>query len=310
MPVEDTKRRLKRLVSILRLLGENDRVNVSKLAKDFLVSTRTINRDLRFLREAGFTIVRVDQGVYSAAPSQLDGLEMLDEDELSFLIATRHLVRQLLPDIEPKLTGFLGLTEDLISPVHISAGIPQMLSNETQKTMRVLLSHIAAKREITFLYKEEDKPRRVEPYKLAYLRGFWYLLARDMGDSKIKSYAIDRIKDISTTKRRFACVPENELQDVYYPYLGHGVGKKVEVLVKKEVAHYFKRKKFDPTQSIEEETKSGDLIVSFLAVSLDPIKNFVIKPWLPNIFVLKPEDLRKEVMDEMQEWMNKQNCIC
>ncbi len=309
MPVEDSKRRLRRLVSILRLLGEKERVSVSKLAKDFSVSTRTINRDLRFLREAGFSITRVDQGVYSADHSELKNVEMLGDEELSFLIAARHLVRQLLPDIEPSVSGFLGLSENVISPVHISAGIPQMLSDETQNNMMALLGHISEQQVITFLYKDEDEPRKVEPYKLAYLKGFWYLLARDMRDSKIKSYAIDRIKDISPTSRRFACIPENELQDVYYPYLGHGVGKRVEVLVKREVAHYFKRKKFDPSQIIEDETESGDLIVSFLAVNLDPIKNFVIKPWLPNIFVLKPPELREEIMAELRDWVEYQGNI-
>ena len=309
MPKADSVERLRRMVKILRLLGEKDRVSVNKLAKEFSRDVRTINRDLRFLKDAGFKIVRVAPGVYSAPPAQLKNLDKWDDDELAFIIATRRLVRQLMPDIESRLSSFWGVNEEFFSPIHISAGIPQVLNNETQETMRSLIGYIMKRREARFRYKDENDLRKVEPYKLAYLKGFWYLLARDTRDSKIKSYAIDRIKELSSTKRRFNAVPEKELQDVYYPYLGHEVRKRVKVRVKKDIAHYFKRKKFDLTQTIEKEEESGDLIVSFLTVSMEPIKNFVIKPWLPNIFVLSPESLREEVMAELQGWIDKSKAL-
>ena len=306
MPEEDTLLRLRRLVAILRLLEKNERVSVKGLSEEFGVCTRTINRDIKFLREAGFRIDKVAPGVYTAQPSQLEGLEVMDSDEVSFLIASRRLVRQILPEMEERLDVFLRcFLDDVSLPVHISADIPQTLSDDTIKVMRSLLNYIYRQKEVTFRYKDEEDLRKVEPYRMAYLRGFWYLIAKDTKDSKLKSFAIDRIKELSTTKRPFS-IPdqiEGELQKLYYPYLTDGVRRRVKVRVASPVAHYFKRKKFDVSQTIEQELKNGDLIVSFLVPNTEPIKNFVVKPWLPHVTVLKPESLRDEIRAELKEWL-------
>ena len=308
MPTQDTVGRLMRLVKILRILGKRDRVAVRDLANEFSVTPRTVHRDLKFLKEAGFKITRVGQGVYTAGGDQLEGLRFMEDEELAFVIASKRLVRRLLPGLERKVDDLLeGIGEGRYPPVHISADIPQVLSNRAQKTMRSLLSYISARCEVSFEYK--GTKRMVEPYKLAYLKGFWYLLGKDSRDHKIKAYAVDRIDQLSPSGRRFGAVPpglEEEIQRLYAPYLGDSVRERIVVRVDSGVAHYFKRKKFDPTQTIEEELETGDLIVSFMAVNTEPVKNFVIKPWLPHLVVLRPKELREEILAEMEEWVKKE----
>ena len=255
------------------------------------MSVRTIHRDIKFLKEAGFRIDRVASGVYTATLYQLKGVEMLDDDELSFFIASKRLVRWLFPKLEHLFDAFWGrITDSFYPSIYISAEIPQTLSDSTLKSMRNLIGYISSQREVLFRCKDECNLRKVEPHKLAYLKGFWYLIGKDQRDLKLKAYAIDRITSLSATKRKFAVLPQVEemVQKLCYPYLTDRTRRWVRVKVDKEVAHYFKRKRFDPTQKIENEFDSGDLIVSFLADNTDPIKNFIVKPWVPYVLVLDP----------------------
>ena len=69
--------------------------------------------------------------------------------------------------------------------------------------------------------------RRVMPYALKEGRGRWYLLAIEIGENvrhagEIKSWGLDRIRDLNITKNRFsrnpAIDPEKEFKDVVGVY--------------------------------------------------------------------------------------------
>lgn len=74
---------------------------------------------------------------------------------------------------------------------------------------------------IKFSYQKfwEDKmtQRSVEPYALKEFKSRWYVLSKDQKDSKIKSFALDRLSNLEFTNRSFI-YPENYNIEESYRY--------------------------------------------------------------------------------------------
>lgn len=84
-----------------------------------------------------------------------------------------------------------------------------------------LLHAIKNQLQISFTYQKyweaELTNRTVKPYALKEFRNRWYLLANDLKDSQVKSFAFDRLSELEISNKRFQ---PNENFDVnqYYKY--------------------------------------------------------------------------------------------
>ncbi len=71
-----------------------------------------------------------------------------------------------------------------------------------------LLDAIRNKIEVTFAYHkywdDEVEVRSVQPYALKESRERWYLVSRDMKDHKVKTFALDRIRELKQTNKKFS----------------------------------------------------------------------------------------------------------
>jgi predicted DNA-binding transcriptional regulator YafY len=70
-----------------------------------------------------------------------------------------------------------------------------------------LLHAIQNKHQLKFTYQkywdEEISIRHVEPYALKEFKSRWYLMANDLKDNKIKSFALDRLSKLDVISRHF-----------------------------------------------------------------------------------------------------------
>ncbi|MCF8332491.1 MAG: WYL domain-containing protein [Bacteroidales bacterium] len=70
-----------------------------------------------------------------------------------------------------------------------------------------LLHAIREKVQIYFDYEKfldgEIKPRKAEPYGLKEFKNRWYVMAIDLKDQQIKSFALDRMSNLDITRRPF-----------------------------------------------------------------------------------------------------------
>ena len=70
-----------------------------------------------------------------------------------------------------------------------------------------LLRAIKERRQVNFSYQkywdEEPNHRKAQPYALKEFKSRWYLLANDLTDDVIKSFALDRLTDLNITKKTF-----------------------------------------------------------------------------------------------------------
>ena len=128
------------------------------------------------------------------------------------------------------------------------------------------------------------------------------MVGEDTADGAIKKYALDRIKDVKSTRRRFTKIPADLgkiLDESFNIWFGQKRGKKVVVEVDEDVSDYFRRKKWFPNQEIIEEKDNGNLVVSYVVTNYMEIVPF-LKSWIPYIWVIRPKALKKILRKELE----------
>ncbi len=212
-----------RYLLIIRIIRNNRYISLPELirrvedglgyyddADDVGVSRRTILRDLREIRSVmniSIEYSRTENGYY--IPD--------DEDQFS--------------DIERILEQY-----DLLTSLRAREELSEFVFPEKRKprgteNLSPLIHAIKRRLTVEFTYMKFKDPRpsvrKVMPYALKEGRGRWYLLAVEEEDDvchagKVKSWGLDRIRDLKVTDRRFArntaIDPEKEFRDVVGAY--------------------------------------------------------------------------------------------
>jgi predicted DNA-binding transcriptional regulator YafY len=117
---------------------------------------------------------------------------------------------------EFEIINALSLANDAAPYIYLDNRQPQGTNN-----LFGLLHAIKTKVQIQFYYQKfwEDKPtkRTVEPYALKEFKNRWYLLAKNMGDGIVKSFALDRLTQLSFTNKPFTSTPNFDIT-AHYQY--------------------------------------------------------------------------------------------
>lgn len=215
--------RLERLVNLVAALldaprplsREELRQRVGGYSEDPAAFRRNFERDKDALRQMGMPLVLEPlEADHPDAPTgyripreryELPDLG-LTEDELAALRlaasavqiqggegATASALRKLAAGITPVRDGVTGphLSPDRPSPEHPLAGTP-VAEVPGGEAVAEVFAAISERRRLRFTYR--DRPRSVEPWRLAYRSGRWYLtgLDRERGESRL--YRLDRVQ--------------------------------------------------------------------------------------------------------------------
>jgi predicted DNA-binding transcriptional regulator YafY len=307
------KQRIVRVGKVLKAFLERETLTTPLLAQFLGVDVRTIQRDLRALRDAGLPVHEEKKGTYSLRKDLIKygDLNLFDESELALIVALKDLVSQLGTPFERAAEGILSrLCEySACRPVYvrIEGGI-----DLSTKTMNRLVDTIQMGRQVFFSYKK-DKPHDVvaHPYRVAYFNGVWYLIARDTKDGIIKKYALDKISGVKRLKEKVRGMPA-DLDEILSSSVNVWFEKDrtTEVVVEVDAAwaHYFGRRNILPMQETVEARADGSLMLRFLACSNEEIV-MCLKPWLPHVRVLRPHSIRDLLVNEYRQWLQWQSSI-
>ncbi len=101
----------------------------------------------------------------------------------------------------------LNISDRLSNHIHFEKRRPQGTEN-----LNGLLHATKNQFQIRFTYQkywEEELSQRVaEPYALKEFQNRWYVLANDLKDNKVKSFALDRLTNLDITRRKFNSLKE------------------------------------------------------------------------------------------------------
>ncbi len=198
--------KIDRMIGILSILLQKEKVTAPDLAKTFEVSRRTINRDIESLCMAGIPLVteqgqnggisimegyRIDRTLLSNAEMQaiLSGLRSLD----SVSGTNRYL--QLME----KLSA--GASNLLAGDTHILINLSSRYKSSLSPKIELLHSAIVSGYKVSFTYHAPngESKRNVEPYDLIYHWAGWYLWSWCEDRQDFRLFKLMRMTDLKMT---------------------------------------------------------------------------------------------------------------
>ena len=294
-----------RLVGILQKLNSKEKVTKEALAKEYSVSTRTIQKDINERLSRIFPII-CERGVYRFEDN-FDLKKLINAEELVVLEMLKSISKSFGVIFEMKagklLDKFYKEDENFI----LSKMVMEDLDTHLE-IVKTLQQAITDRKIVKFHYK---KPRIIEPYKITIFEGFWYLYAKDRGDRRFKTFYIKDIKNLSVCNENFEIdkdkieILKNAVNIWFEPD-----NKPFEVILyaDKSIAKYFFRKSFFNSQKILKQCSDGSIKFAIQATSKKAVL-YEVKKWLPDLYILSPQSLKEEFVSMVQDFYNLQSKI-
>ena len=202
--------KIDRLIGILSVLLQKDKVTTPELAERFEVSRRTINRDIEDLCKAGITI-RTSQGT-GGGISIMDGYRMdrtilTSKDMQMILAGLRSLdsvsgssyYGQLMEKIRAGSSSFISGRDSIL--IDLSSWYRESLTPKIE----TIQDAIGDRHLVRFHYfsPSGDSERTVEPYYLVFRWSSWYLWGwcRDRADFRL--FKLNRMDSVQKTEEKF-----------------------------------------------------------------------------------------------------------
>ena len=293
------------LMTILNKLDRKEPVTRRSLMDDMGIGERSVFRYIQTLQTAGFPIY------YSRAEARYvfaDGFSLgkpnisLDE-QLAISLAKTMLgaygtgMEKSLSAIEKKL---IAQKRTGSSPVILQSPVS---SNDLIPVLHPIHEAITNYQRIEIKYhahhKDEITSRKVDPYYLFFHDGLWYLRAYCHMDKEMRTFALDAIKNLKVLSQHF--IPEEvsaeeELSEAFGTWLD-GEATEIVLHFDKEVKRQVLRKKWHKSQK-EKELKNGGVELRFKVKGFGGIKKWIYQ-WIPNVRVVAPKRLRRELTCEL-----------
>jgi len=212
--------KLDRLMGILTILLQNNRVTAPYLAEKFEVNRRTIGRDIDTLCQAGIPIIThqgVGGGISIAEGFKLDK-SILTTDELSGIIAALKGIGSVseASHIERTLDKLGANTNAVVSmrePVIIDLA-SHYKSNLTEKIEQIKTA-IRESRciEFDYYYEKGKTHRRIEPYFVIFQWSSWYVFGFCRERMDFRMFKLMRLWMLSTCDETYAVqeIPKNRM---------------------------------------------------------------------------------------------------
>ncbi len=300
---------------------------IDDLASRCGVTTRTIRRDLQALEEAGFPLYddrSHDDGRtrWKVNGQAFKGLAAgLTLSELCALYFSRTLLESLagtpfrdevesaFEKLSSALTPHMRQFLDQLPRVLSTKADPARADSQADAPHRQLVVARALEatlqlRQAAIVYfsksSERTKTYLVHPYRLAYAQGALYLLAYVPEYGEVRTFAVERIQELSLLDERFT--PIEELSDAAFPHsLGvhSGPPERVELEFQPAVADYVRARQWHQSQQAHATPGGG------LRMTLDVCLDRALRSWIlsfgPFARVVSPEPLAREIAEQIHE---------
>lgn len=166
---------------------------------NFNISNRTFQRD----REEIFSLYKIDiQFDFSNKVYYLEEAEQQDAYE------------RILEAFD--VFNALNISDRLSEHIHFESRKP-LGTAHLYGILHAIMNRLQFKFSYHKYWDNTNTMRTVAPYALKEFKNRWYVLAKDFGDEKVKSFALDRIADLEISKKEFSFPIDFDVQE-YYKY--------------------------------------------------------------------------------------------
>ena len=309
---QHTRLPLERMLRIHQLLQAGEFPNATTISRAIEVSSKTIQRDLEFMRERlnlPLVFDPVRHGYrYTAEVSAFPTLQITEGEILALVVAEKALQQYRGTSFEkPLLSAIRKIEQALPDTVSLSlADLDRTISFRMRAepvldlgVFDALARAVARRQQLELHYRKPGhaaEARRVDPYHLANINGEWYLFAFDHARKDLRTFVPSRIQSLKPTGKTFAQPQKFSLEQRLRDSFGvHAGSEKHDVVIhfNPRAADYIREKKWHPSQVLR-PLKDGGAELKMTLSSLAEVQRWVLS-WAGDARVLKPRELAESV---------------
>ena len=324
--------------SILRDLEASRRVTIDELAERTGVSTRTIRRDLEALQAAGFPLFdevhegkkywtleqrafrRLDDtgftlaeltAIYfsrslveclAATPFQRDVRSAFDKLSAALTPGMRQFLDRLPLVIQAKAEPGSQLLGDEPSTPATASRQSAPRSARLAQLVDATLNHRRAVMRYHSFSSEREKDYQIEPYRIVFAQGGFYLVAYVPEYRALRTFSVDRIQSLSLTEERFE--PIDLPADTFENSLGvnQGTPERIDIRFEPRIARHIRERVWHGSQQFEEMPDGR------VQLTLNVCNDVALRSWIlgfgPLARVISPPELVKQIQEDAnQTWL-------
>jgi proteasome accessory factor B len=284
--------------------------NCRKLAEELEVSSKTIQRDIDFMRDRLNYPIEWDQahlGFYYTAPvSNLPGMEVSEGEIVALFIAQKALEQYRGTSFEQSLrTAFQKICSGLDGQVRfqwseIDTAIsfrglgPTIADLELFETVSLA---VLGRHELTFDYKKlgssRHEARRIQPYHLGCVENQWYAFGHDLARRQLRTFALPRMRRARDTGVRFRRAADfsiaQHLGDSFGVFRGPGGRHRIRLRFDAFAARLVGERQWHSSQKMK-RYPDGGLELTLTLGSMEEIERWILS-WGEHATVLAPPAL-------------------
>lgn len=292
--------------------------NASKLAREVEVSTKTIHRDIEFMRDRlnlPIAFAPANNGYfYDGEVSGFPTLQITEGEVFALVVAEKALQQYRGTSFEkPLLSAIRKMEQSLPDTISLNlADIEQVISFRTRAEpilnlgiFDALSKAVAQRQQLELHYRKpghQPEARTVDPYHLANINGEWFLFAFDHARKDIRTFAPARIQSAKPTGKIFERTQkfslEKRLRDSFGVHAGEGEFT-VVIRFAARAADFIREKKWHPSQTLR-DLKDGSAELTMKLSSLGEVQRWVLS-WGGDAKVLQPPELADAVRQAAKE---------
>jgi len=318
-----TRPPLERFQQILDTLKHKSCPSRQTLATDLEVTTKTIQRDIDFLRDRFRAPIEYDRNrggyVLTGPVEDLPRIDLTQSELISIFVAQKALQAYRGTAFEaPLRSAFEKLAATLDGQVSVSLheleaslSFHQFEARPIElKVFQTVATAVQKQKLLEIEYKKLDaqKPqkRKIEPYHLACVQGQWYCIAHDLKPKDMRTFHLGRIKSARLLADGFVRPKSFDIRKHLGGSLGIFAGKGSHDVVlhfDKWASQLVREKVWHASQKFQELTH-GELELTLQLNNLEEVEPWVLS-WGAHVRVVRPKELKTRIKATAEAVLNR-----
>jgi len=296
-----------RLTTIICRLNIGEALDIKELAAEFGVTVRTVQKDLNE-RLSHLPIERREaDGRYRfMGDYRLRGTSEPD----AILVA--DLLAAMIRNVD---AGYTKIADNFIKGRSFSTSCFLFHLNledisSCGDIFRLLNQAVALRQQVGFSYcnnRGEMKKYTAHPYRLANLKGFWYLLAYDLNENRLKSFYLKKITAPVIHPGNYKIDAdimaelENFSDAIFSPWICEEC-RTVKLKIS-GVARLYLERNLPAALKIESADDNGLQVTMTYFADSEVLS--LVKQWLPDIVIVEGHDLVSKLREELDSYSRR-----
>lgn len=300
------------LLRIINLIEQGNCPSLKRLAEETEVSERSVYRYLNIINYIVPIVYDRQRGGYRFEKQDIKGVIPLNNREIALLSALSEVTKQLGESMQVTYKEIIsrlnaGIKDRIKDQTPIDIKIPTAVAKGGQYIQDIteaLVNH----RQIEIIYRklntDEVTERIVDPYRLTFYEGVWYMYGYCHLRGDYRWFALDRIERLRVLLSNYEKADEKEIDKRLRQSWRIISGKETEVRIRfsKEVAELINRRPSWHESEQREILPTGEIELTFTVSGIEEIKWWIYS-WIPYVKVIYPEILNEEIKMDLHRML-------